>query len=145
MNFISLGVTDLALASLLIIINGALSLVLGLGLERQLIISACRMVVQLSLVGIVLKTLFAMVSPFWTAVAALVMVLFAGYEASARQRRKLLGWWTYEIGTSSMMAAGIVVTVLALTTQIKPDLWCDPRYALPLFGWSLVIPRVALR
>jgi putative ABC transport system permease protein len=78
MNFISLGATDLALSSLLIIINGALFLVLGLGLERQLIIAACRMVVQLSLVGIVLKTLFAIVLPFWTALAALVMVLFAG-------------------------------------------------------------------
>jgi putative ABC transport system permease protein len=136
MNFISLGVTDLALASLLIIINGALSLVLGLGLERQLIIAACRMVVQLSLVGIVLKTLFAIVSPFWTAVAALVMVLFAGYEASARQRRKLSGWWTYGIGTSSMMAAGIVVTVLALTTQIKPDPWCDRLTAFRYDPWQ---------
>ena len=61
MNFILLGVADLALASLLIIINVALSLVLGLGLERQFIIAACRMVVQLSLVGIVLNTLFATV------------------------------------------------------------------------------------
>jgi putative ABC transport system permease protein len=65
------------------------------------------------------------------------MVLFAGYEASARQRQKLLGWWTYGIGTPSMMAASIFVTVLALTTQIKPEPWYDPRYALPLFGMIL--------
>ncbi|MBT8002298.1 MAG: ABC transporter permease, partial [Rhodospirillales bacterium] len=88
MNFITLGATDLALASLLVIINGGLSLMLGLGLERQLLIAAARMVVQLSLMGLVLKTLFALVSPLWTAVAALIMVLFAGHEASARQRKR---------------------------------------------------------
>ena len=36
-----------------------------------------------------------------------------------------------------MMAAGLIVTVLALTTQIKPDPWYDPRYALPLLGMIL--------
>ena len=35
------------------------------------------------------------------------------------------------------MAAGTVVTVLALTTQIKPDPWYDSRYALTLFGMVL--------
>ena len=137
MNFITLGATDLAIASLLVIINGGLSLMLGLGLERQLLIAAARMVVQLSLMGLVLKTLFALVSPLWTAVAALIMVLFAGHEASARQRKRFSGWWTYGLGTSSMMAAGLIVTVLALTTQIKPDPWYDPRYALPLLGMIL--------
>jgi putative ABC transport system permease protein len=55
MNFITLGATDLALASLLVIINAGLSLMLGLRLERQLLIAAVRMVVQLSLMGLVLK------------------------------------------------------------------------------------------
>jgi putative ABC transport system permease protein len=137
MNFITLGAVDLALASVLVIINGGLSLALGLGLERQLLIAATRMVIQLSLMGLVLKALFALVSPFWTAVAALIMVLFAGHEASARQRKRFSGWWTYGLGTSSMMAAGLIVTVLALTTQIKPDPWYDPRYALPLLGMIL--------
>ena len=44
------------------------------------------------------------VSPAFTAFAALVMVLFAGREAMARQERRFEGFWTYGIGTGSMMA-----------------------------------------
>jgi putative ABC transport system permease protein len=35
-----------------------------------------------------------------------------------------------------LMAAGLV-TVLALTTQVRPDPWYDPRYAIPLLGMIL--------
>ena len=41
------------------------------------------------------------------------------------------------MGTASMMAAGTVVTVFALTTQISPDPWYDPRYAIPIMGMIL--------
>ena len=47
------------------------------------------MVVQLALVGLVLTTLFSLVSPLWTGLAALAMVLFAGHEAAQRQDRRL--------------------------------------------------------
>ena len=55
---------------------------------------AIRMVVQLTLVGLVLTTLFSVVSPLWTGIAALGMVLFAGHEAAQRQNRRLSGWWS---------------------------------------------------
>ena len=73
MNFLALSYWDVALAALLLTVNGALSLWLRLGLERQLAISAVRMVVQLTLVGLILKTLFALVYPWMTALAAAVM------------------------------------------------------------------------
>jgi len=136
-NFITLGYGDLGVAALLVIINAGLSIWLGLSLEKRLLIAAVRMVVQLSLMGLVLKALFAAVSPFWTGVAALVMVLFAGREATARLGRRFEGWWTHGLGTTAMMMAGVLVTVLALTTQIRPDPWFDPRYAIPLLGMIL--------
>ena len=137
MNFIELGYLDLALAASLILLNAVLSLVLGLKLEKRLLIAACRTVVQLTLMGLVLKTLFALTSLFWTTVAAVVMILFAGYEASARLKQTFAGFWAYGLGTGSMLAAGLIVTAFALTTQIKPDPWYDPRYALPLLGMIL--------
>ncbi len=137
MNYIRLDYADLALASLLLLINAALSLALHLGLERRLLLSAARMVAQLALVGLVLTTLFALVSPLWTGLAALVMILFAGREIMARQERRLKGWWSYGLGTGCMMVAAGAVTVLALTTQVRPDPWYDPRYALPLLGMVL--------
>ena len=54
---------DLATASLLVLGNAAISLWLRLGLARQLLVSALRMVLQLALVGLVLKLLFAAASP----------------------------------------------------------------------------------
>ncbi len=137
MTFIALSYTDIALAALLIAVNAGLSLVLRLGLENRMLIAAARMVVQLVLVGLVLKALFAIASPWLTGAVALFMVLVAGREVSARQTRRFTGWWTYGLGTASMMVAGILVTVLALTTQIRPDPWYDPRYLLPLLGMML--------
>jgi putative ABC transport system permease protein len=65
------------------------------------------------------------------------MVLFAGHEAVQRQERRLAGWWSYGIGTGSMMMASGAVTVFALATALRPDPWYDPRYAIPLLGMVL--------
>ncbi len=137
MNAIPLGYADLAIAAALVLINGALSLALKLGIARQLAIATLRMIVQLSLIGLVLTTLFALASPLWTAVAALAMVLFAGREILARQNRRLRGWWSYGLGTVSMLVAGGLVTAFGLTASVGPDPWYDPRYALPLLGMVL--------
>lgn len=92
MTYIQLSYSDLALPALLVVMDGLLSLVLRLKLERQLAIASVRMVVQLVLVGYVLTFLFAAVSPLWTALAALIMVLFASREIVARQKRRLAGF-----------------------------------------------------
>jgi putative ABC transport system permease protein len=136
-SYIQLDVFDLALAALLVVLNGALSIALQLRLERQLFIAALRMVVQLTLVGLVLTTLFALVSPGWTGLAALAMVLFAGREIMARQERPLAGLWSYGLGTGCMLISACLVTVFALTTPVQPEPWYHPRYALPLLGMIL--------
>ena len=137
MSYITLDYLDLAVAAILVLANGALSLGLRLGLERQLLIASVRMVLQLMLIGVVLKTLFQLVSPVWTVVAALAMVAFAGREIIARQERRLGGLWAYGLGTGCMLFAASLVTIFALTTQIRPDPVYDPRYALPLLGMVL--------
>ena len=137
MSFLTLSYSDIAIAALLIAFNAGLSIVMQLGIERRLLIAALRMVVQLTLVGVVLKTLFSIASPTLTALAIIIMVLFAGREAMARQDRKFKGWWSYGMGTASMMVAGTIVTVFGLTTQISPEPWYDPRYAIPIMGMIL--------
>ncbi len=137
MTYIRLDYGDLALAGLLVVLNGGLSMALELGVERRLAIAAVRRVVQLTLVGLVLTTLFALVSPVWTGLAALVMILFAGHEILARQDRPLAGYWAYGLGTGAMLLASTLVTLFALTTQLSPTPWYDPRYAIPLLGMVL--------
>lgn len=137
MNYISLSVVDVAIGALLIVANGLLSLAIGLKFERTLLIATVRMVVQLTLVGFVLTTVFELSSPLWTGIIALIMIGFAGYEVSARQDRHLMGLWSYGLGTAAMAFSATVVTVLALTTQIGPSPWYDPQYAVPLLGMIL--------
>lgn len=136
-GYIRLETLDLVLAALLVLFNGALSLAFGLGLERRLAVAALRMVVQLAAVGLVLKALFAAASPWLTAGAALIMILFAGREIVARQARPLAGWWSYGLGVTCMAAAAVIVTLFALSTQIQADPWYHPRFALPLLGMVL--------
>ena len=137
MTYIQLSYGDLVLPALLVVMNGALSIALHLKLERQLIIATVRMFVQLVLVGYVLTFLFATVSPFWTALAAIIMVLFASREIVARQKRRLKGVWTYGLGAACTLMAAGTVTIFALLTQLHPDPWYHPRYALPLLGMIL--------
>ncbi|MEZ5589266.1 MAG: iron export ABC transporter permease subunit FetB [Gammaproteobacteria bacterium] len=127
----------LSLAALLVLANAGLSLLLQLGIARQLLIAAARMCVQLALIGLVLTQLFARVSLGWTALAALVMLAVAGYEVRSRQERRLRGWWSYGLGSSTMLLATVLVTLLALTVLLQPDPWYHPRYALPLLGMIL--------
>jgi putative ABC transport system permease protein len=85
MNYIELSYWDLVAGGVLVVLAAGLSLYLQLGLEKRLAIAAVRMVVQLLLVGLVLKLLFSLVSPFWTLLTALCMIGFAGREVMARQ------------------------------------------------------------
>lgn len=136
-GFVTIGWFDLVLASALLAVNAALSIRLALGLERQLLVAAARMTVQLLLIGLVLKALFALASPWLTALAMLVMASVAGYEITARQEHRLSRWRSYGLGTATVMVAGFVVTVFALVGPLRPDPWYDPRYAIPLFGMIL--------
>jgi putative ABC transport system permease protein len=137
MNVIEIDYSDLAVAALLVILNAGLSLWLQLGLTRPLLIAAGRMCVQLLLMGLLLTELFARVSLFWTTLMALVMLSFAAYEVRARQERHLQGFWGFGLGGVTITLAAISITLFALTTQLQPDPWYHPRYAIPLLGMML--------
>jgi putative ABC transport system permease protein len=136
-SYIGLNYWELATASVFVFIDAGLSVVFGLNVHQSLLVAAVRMVVQLALVGLVLTTLFSVVSPLWTGIVALAMVLFAGHEAAQRQERRLSGWWSYGLGTGCMMMSSVLVTVFALVNAVRPDPWYDPRYAIPLLGMIL--------
>ena len=136
-GYVSLSYGALALGSIFIFINAALSIVLELGVHKRILVAAARMVAQLAIMGVVLSALFAVVSPVWTSLAALGMILFAGREIAARQERPLGGLWSYGLGTACMMVGPMIVTIFALTTVLRADPWYDPRYALPVLGMIL--------
>lgn len=136
-GYITLTYIDLVLAASLILINGLLSVVFRLGLERTLALNAARMVVQLAAIGFVLKFIFAQTSPLWTLGLGLCMVLFAGREALARQTRRFTGWIAYGLGTSTLLFVGLLAILFGVGVLIGPDPWYSPRFVLPVLGMIL--------
>ncbi|TCT19141.1 ABC transporter permease [Thiobaca trueperi] len=137
MTLIHLGPWDLALASILVLLLAAMSWRLRLGIERRVLIAAARSTVQLMLVGLVLKVLFAQTSLPLIALMALVMLSAAGLEVMQRQKRRYRGPWGYGIGAFSMFLSSFTVTLLALTVIIGVDPWYQPQYLIPLLGMLL--------
>ncbi len=132
-----LSVIELSMAATGVVLVAGLTWWMRLGLARGLLIAALRTVVQLLLVGFVLRALFASASFAWVAGLSVVMLFLAGREVSARQKRRFRGWAGIVAGTSSMFVSSFVVTVLALLVVIGPQPWYSPRYAIPLLGMVL--------
>jgi putative ABC transport system permease protein len=134
---ITLSNLDLAIAGLLVLGLALLSMRLRAGVARQLLIAAARTAIQLTLIGLVLKTLFANVHLGWVTLMALFMLLVAGREVMARQKRRFRGWWGYGLGTVSMFLSSFTVTLFTLVVILGDSPWYTPQYAIPLLGMLL--------
>ena len=137
MNLIALSVWDLILAAGLVLLLAALSWRLCLGVGRRVLVAALRGTVQLMLVGLVLKQLFAQANPVLIGLIVLVMWSVAGWEVQSRQKRRYTGPWGYGIGTLSLFLSSFSVTLLALLVIIQVEPWYQPRYLIPLLGMLL--------
>ena len=137
MELISLSVLDLSIAAILVILLAILSWHLKLGIQKPLLIAATRSVIQLTLLGLILKQLFNQSSLLLIGLISLVMLVVAGYEVMARQSRRYSGWWGMGIGTSSMFLSSFSITLLALFTIVRVDPWYTPQYLIPLLGMLL--------
>lgn len=137
MTLIQLSAVDLSIAALLVLGLAGLSWRLKLGVERQLLIAALRSIVQLLLLGLILKTLFSQNAPLPIIALTLFMLCVAGYEVMARQKRRFKGIWGIGIGTLSMFISSFSITLLALHLVIQVDPWYTPQYLIPLLGMLL--------
>ena len=133
MNPPEIGYLELAIAAVLVLLNATLSLLLNLGIGRDLLVAAVRVVVQLLLVGLVLKTVFELASPLAVAAVVVAMLAAASYEIHSRQQRRLSGTWGFGIGAGTAMLATLFVTTFGLAA-LRPDPWFDPQVLIPLVG-----------
>ena len=134
---VELSVFDLGIAATLVLLLALLSIRLRTNISQQLVIAAIRTAVQLTLIGLVLKVLFANASFGWVMLLSMVMLLVAGREVMVRQERRFTGWWGYAVGTFSMFLSSFAVTVFALVVILGEDPWYTPQYAIPLLGMLL--------
>ncbi|HFD80881.1 MAG TPA: iron export ABC transporter permease subunit FetB [Gammaproteobacteria bacterium] len=134
---IHLSVADLSLAALLVLALALTSLRVYPGMARQLLVAALRTAIQLTLIGLVLKALFANASLLWVSLLSLAMLAVAGHEVMARQHRRFAGSWGYAIGVVSMFVSSFTVAVFALVVVVGNQPWYQPQYAIPLLGMLL--------
>jgi putative ABC transport system permease protein len=125
------------IGALLIVVNGAISLVLRLDLEKRLFIASVRTVVQLLAVGLLLQWIFQQKHWSLTVLWMLVMSGIAGISAVGRVDRKYSRMWLDSV--TAVMLSSWMLTVISLTVIIHPHYWKEQpaQYAIPFMGLIL--------
>ncbi|HYW79633.1 MAG TPA: iron export ABC transporter permease subunit FetB [Thermoguttaceae bacterium] len=134
-EYLELSFLQLGLATSLILVCGVISVLLHLGLQRRLLIAAVRTVVQLLLIGLVLRWIFSAGQWYVVLALMLVMTLIAGMAAVGRTGRHYPGIRLDSI--ISIWASSWLITALALTVIVQVEPWYRPQYAVPLLGMIL--------
>lgn len=131
----ALSLADVAIATLLIVVNGAVSAALSLGLGRKLAIAAIRTVVQLLAIGYVLGWVFRF--DRWYVVLPLMalMTLVAGFAGASRGTHSYRGQRVDSV-VSIWLSAWLVAAV-GLFAVIRIHPWYAPQYAIPILGMIL--------
>ncbi len=134
---VELSVLDLGMAAALVVALAVLTAVWKLGVAQTMLVAATRLVVQLSLVGLILKWVFERESILWVVLISLVMLAVAGREVWVRPKRRLRGPWGFGIGTGAMFISSFAVSVFGLAAIVQADPWWRPQYAIPILGMLL--------
>ena len=134
-EYIELGPGQLALAAAVLLVCGAISVWLRLGLEGRLAVAAVRTVLQLLLIGLVLDWIFA--ADRWHLVLGLMaaMTLIAGVAAVRRTERRYGGVWLDAI--VSMWASSWLIGAVAIFAILQVEPWYRPQYVVPFLGMIL--------
>jgi putative ABC transport system permease protein len=130
-----LSFLDLAISAALVLLAGGVSVALRLGLENRLALASVRTVVQLLLVGYVLRFVFAQNTWYAVAIAAAVMITAASRAAVARSSRAYRGAIPHAFVT--LCITGLTTTLVVTQFVIGIEPWFEPRYLIPLLGMVL--------
>ncbi len=132
---IDLSWVDMAIAAGLVLVAGAISVALRLGLERRLAIASLRTVVQLLLVGFILRQVFAIDSAWLLLGLLLAMTIAASFAAVGRSSRTFSGA-TFQ-AFLTLLLTGMLTTFTVTGAIIGIEPWYRPQYVIPLLGMVL--------
>ncbi|NOL50317.1 ABC transporter permease [Pelistega europaea] len=144
MDYHSLSYADIAIAASLILINGIISLIMRLGLVKSLLIGAIRTVVQLSVIGIVLKWIFTINHESVVLLILLVMTSIAAITAKGRNS------FTYRgLLQDTFVAVWLpswTVLFISMLLILRVDPWYSPQFLIPIGGMIIgnILTGVAL-
>lgn len=132
---VPLSFFDLAVATALILVSGVVSIALGLRMEKQLALASIRTVVQLLLVGQILKMVFDLSAPVPVLGVLAVMIAASGRAAITRPSRTFGGAYTRAFLTLALTGLLTTFTVTGLVIGVQP--WFRAQYLVPLLGMVL--------
>ncbi|WP_273690606.1 ABC transporter permease [Ketogulonicigenium vulgare] len=131
---VTFSVFDLSVAGLLVICAAAASWALSLGVHRQLLWAAGRLIAQLLLVGLVLRALFASESMLLGLGLVVLMVGAAIYETAARPQQRMAGRFNAVASAAGIGASVMLIVVLAGATLQHDQHVLQPRVLVPIAG-----------
>lgn len=132
---IAIGWPELALAAGFMLVTGALSLALGLGLVKDLAIASVRTYLQLLALGLVLRWVFA--ARLWYVVVALLGLMTVMATRIILKRAPDAPPGLFGPSLLSMATTGITVTFAVTALVVRVPVWYEPRYVIPIAGMVL--------
>jgi putative ABC transport system permease protein len=132
MNVIDIGPWQLALCLVFVVLAGTGSVVLRLGLERDLAWGTVRAFAQLFLVGYVLRFIFGLSHPALVVLLFAFMVFWAAHAVRGRVGEKQVPIFLPTFVSMFVSYLAVAVTVTGLIVQVEP--WYAPQYFIPLGG-----------
>ena len=134
-QYINLSWSQVAWASALVLINAFISVLIHLGLERRLVLAAVRMVIQLILIGAVLRWVFSLGQWYTVVPLMIAMSLIGSFAAVQQTNRRYPGVWLNSI--MSVCASSWLMILVAVLLIVRVHPWYSPQYAIPFAGMIL--------
>lgn len=129
---LDIGWPQMGLCLLFVLAAGGASLALRLGLHRDLLWGTIRTFAQLSLLGLVLRTIFELKAPWPILGVFWFMVFFAVLTIRGRVRERAVRF--FDSTFLSMFLSYTLITVMLTAVIVRVDPWYEPRYFIPLGG-----------
>jgi len=123
---------SVAAATLFIFGAGLCSILLRLGLQKDILIGTLRTFLQLFLLGYVLKTVFSMNNPWVIILLFIFMIAFAARIISGRVREKRIPYFLPVL--ASMFLSYLLINFTVMEFIINVDPWYRPVYFIPIGG-----------
>ncbi|PID39422.1 MAG: iron export ABC transporter permease subunit FetB [Proteobacteria bacterium] len=141
-SVLEIGAFELGIAALFVVAAGAVSLWNRLRLEKSLLIGSLRCVLQLILMGYLLRLIFGLESVWMMLVLFVLMVVFAANIVRGNVNEPSVSFFLPAFLTMLGVYAIISAIVTGVIIGVRP--WWLPQYFIPLAGMVIGNSMTAL-
>lgn len=132
MDYHALSYWDVAIAASLVFINGIISVALKLHLGRSLLLGSVRTVLQLGLIGFILKWIFTINHVSLVLLILFIMTSIAALNVRGRNSYTYHGQLQDAFVSILLPAWAILFIGMLIVMRVQP--WYAPQYIIPIAG-----------